>query len=325
MNNGRRIRTTFWWAMGMMLFVCASKSLRAQVEPSNKACSPKFHQHSVTVDGYVFKTYQELTTDDESACLEVTHAGKAVFRKIEEGGEFSLGQKAQPEYGVPAISPGTDLTGRGHPNMIASYYSGGAHCCTSILLFELEPKLRLISTLETGDSDVAHFERNMQEGTYYFIAWDEPFAYWHACYLCSPMPKVILKPLSDTKGNLVFQLDLKKMLIHAPTEQEWQRDFLPKAREAFAPGAPFEKYYVGSQLWKPMLNLIYGGQADWAWKLVDAVWPADMSGKNEFLGEFCGQLTQSEYWPDLEQQMGNAPVSCKEGIEVANAKGKNND
>jgi hypothetical protein len=300
----------------------APQFLCAQVDLPGKSCSPKFHQHFVSINGYIFKTYQELTLKNESACLEVLHAGKVVFREVEEGGEFILGQKAQLKYNVPGIPHGTDVTGRDHPNMIAFYYSGGAHCCTSVLLFELEPKFRLISTLDTGDNDAAHFERNMEDGTYYFITWDEPFAYWHACYLCSPMPKLILKPVSDTKGNLVFQLDLKKMLIHAPTEQEWQQDFIPKAREAFAPDAPFEKYYTGPQLWEPMLNLIYGGQADWAWKLVDAVWPAKKSGKEEFLGEFCGQLTQSEYWPDLKQQLGNPPASCLNGIAAAHAKGE---
>jgi hypothetical protein len=301
---------TLYVATVAVLLALASPLLCAKIGPAQAACRPMLLQESVTVDGYLFKTYQELTLKNESACLEVVRADKVVFRKVEEGGEFSLGQKAQPEYGVPSIPSGTDVTGRGHPNMIASYYSGGAHCCTSILLFELEPQLRLISTLDTGDSDIAHFERNPQDGSYEFITWDEPFAFWHSSFNGSPMPKVMLKPVSDTKSNLTFQLDLKKMRIHAPTEQEWQRDLLPKAREAFVPNAAFENYYTGARLWEPMLDLIYGGQADWAWKLVDTVWPVEKPGKDKFLKEFCGQLAQSKFWPDLKPQIGNPPSAC---------------
>lgn len=291
--------------------------LCAQVESANKACTHKFHQHSVTVDGYLFRTYKEITLKDEFACLEVVHAGKVVFRKVEEGGEFSLGQKSQPEYKVPAVKPGSDLTGRGHPNMIASYYSGGAHCCTSILLFELEPQLKLLSTLETGNSDIAHFERNPQDGRYEFVTWDDLFAYWHACFTCSPMPKLILSPASDKKGSLTFQLDLAKMRMRAPTEQEWSDKYLPQARAAFAPKAAFDDYYAGAELWSPMLDWIYGGQAEWAWKLVDTAWPAEKPGKSEFLNEFCGQLTKSQYWTDLQPQIGNPPKACMEGIAEA--------
>jgi hypothetical protein len=310
-----------WWATVAMV-ILAPQFLYAQIEPSNVACSSKFHQHSVTVDGYVFKTYQELNLKNESACLEVARAGKVVFRKVKEGGEFSLGQEAQPEYKVPGILPGTDVTGRGHPNMIASYYSGGGHCCTSILLFELEPQLNLLVTLDTSDNDIAHFERDPQDGGFDFINWDEIFAYWHSSFNGSPMPKLIFRPASDEKGNLAFRLDLKKMSIQAPTVQEWQRDFISKAREAFAPGAPFENYNAGPELWKPMLDLIYCGHADWAWKLVDAVWPADKPGKEEFLDEFCGQLAKSEYWPDLKQQIGKPPTACLKGITEAHAKGE---
>jgi hypothetical protein len=299
-----------------------SQLLCAQVEPAKTACALRYYRHSVTVSGYVFKTYQQDSPTTESACLEVVRAAKVVFRKVEEGGEFTLGQKAQPDYGVPEIAPGTDVAGRGQPEMIVSYYSGGAHCCTSILLFELEPALKLLATIESGDSDIAHFEKYPPDGKYVFIRWDETFAYWHASFAESPMPKVILKPVSDEKGKLTFQLDLQKMHGRAPTDQEWTRVYLPLARQAFAPGAAFEDYNAGSALWRQMLDWIYQGEADWAWKLVEGVWPAETPGKNEFMKDFCGQLTQSEYWLDMQPQIGSPPPACVEGIAEAVKKPK---
>jgi len=301
-------------AVATMALAVGAQMSRAQVEPTKVDCSSMAYKHNVTVDGYSFRTYLEDTYTSEFSCLVVLHAGKVVYRKAEEGGEFSLGQAAQPDYGVPAIAPGTDVTGRGHPEMIASYYSGGAHCCTSILLFELEPKFQLLTNLESGDNEMAHFEKSPADGKYVFVRSDETFVYWNTSFAESPMPKVILTPLSDEKGKLAFQLDLQKMKGRAPTDQEWTRVYLPLARQAFAPDAPFENYYVGSALWGQMLDWIYQGEADWAWKLVDAVWPADRTGKDDFLKDFCGQLKQSEFWPQLQPQIGKPPQACMAGI-----------
>jgi hypothetical protein len=300
----------------------ASLCFCSQIEPASQGCSQKFLQQSISVDEYLFKTYGHSNLTEESACFEILLKGKVMIRKVAEGGVFTLGQKAQPEYGVPAIVPGTDLTGRGHPDMFVSYYSGGAHCCTRILLFELKPDLRLLATLETGDSDIAHFERDSRSGGYSFIQWDGIFSYWHACFACSPVLKVILKPQSDDKGDLNFRLDLNEMRKEPPTEREWREVDLPQARAAFAPENSFDNYFVGSDLWKLMLNWIYGGQADLAWRLVDEAWPAQKAGRSQFLKDFCGQLARSEYWNDLHPQIGSAPAACSEGFAGTGRKPK---
>jgi len=102
--------------------------------------------------------------------------------------------------------------------------------------------------------------------------------------------------------------------VNAPAERDWLEVYLPHAREAFAPGAAFDSYYAGSGLWTPMVTWIYGGQADWAWRLVDASWPEGKPNKDEFLKEFCGQLAKSEYWEDLRTQIGSPPPACAAGL-----------
>lgn len=39
---------------------------------------------------------------------------------MDNGGRYILGQHADPQSGIPAIKNGTDVTGRGHPDMIVS-------------------------------------------------------------------------------------------------------------------------------------------------------------------------------------------------------------
>jgi len=60
-------------------------------------------------------------------------------------------------------------------------------------------------------------------------------------------------------------------------------------------------------LWKNMLELMYGGHTDLAWRLFDESWPAKQNGKSAFIGQFCKQLSTSHYWPDLEQTIGACP------------------
>lgn len=46
---------------------------------------------------------------------------KVIFRRaMDNGGRYILGQHADPQSGIPAIKNGTDVTGRGHPDIIVS-------------------------------------------------------------------------------------------------------------------------------------------------------------------------------------------------------------
>jgi len=59
--------------------------------------------------------------------------------------------------------------------------------------------------------------------------------------------------------------------------------------------------------WAVMLELIYTGNGDLAWKFCDWFWPVSdqqsisktyLSDKKKFLTEFKKQLKMSPYWPD---------------------------
>jgi hypothetical protein len=127
-----------------------SISASAQIPPDNPktAC---LHQVQVASIGELsFKAYKNDKTGD--ACLQVFRNGKVIFRRtLGNGGSYVLGQE-KDENG-PYIPDGTDVTGRGHPNMLVSFYTGGAHCCLLYYVFELEPELKLIATLDARDGD----------------------------------------------------------------------------------------------------------------------------------------------------------------------------
>lgn len=288
-------------ALAIMLWIAAAASLCAQSPAGNSAGSCiKLHEtSSATVHGFIFKAYR----GDNGSCLQVFHAGRVIFRRMGDGFEsFTLGQPAQPRYGIPAIANGADLTGRGRPDMIVSFFSGGAHCCTSHLVFELEPSFRLLATLNDADDDLAHFAP--APGGYVYLTADWTFAYWKASFADSPGIPVVLR-FTRSSG---FHLALDRMRTPDPTPAEWEK-LKVQAAAAFHQTNPFSEG-IGSALWGNMLNLIYTGHSELAWKLFDGAWPAKRTGKNEFLSAFCSQLKTSPYWPDLRPALGHIPAAC---------------
>jgi len=264
------------------------------------------------VAGSTFTTYEQGA--GFPACLTVRQDGHVVYQLVEDVQAFSLGQPAQPEHGIPAVVKGADLTGLGNPDMIVTSFSGGAHCCTNLLLFEVKPALRLLTTLHLGNRDLAHFAKDPADHRFYFYGADDTFAYWNTSFAQSPAPRVILRWVEDGSGKGQFRLALDKMQGQPPAKKKWDQSVVKKARDAFQPEEAGD-YAVGPGLWSSMLDLIYSEQSARAWELLDEVWPPAKSGKTKFLADFCTQLSHSQYWSELKSTLREVPDSCAEALE----------
>jgi hypothetical protein len=301
-----------------------SQASGAQQAEKQQPCSANFLQHSITVAGSEFRTYR----DDQNftACLEVRKDGHIEFQRADgDALEYSLGKG--PDQNEPALPAGTNVTGGSLPEFIVSGYTGGAHCCTTLLLFELGAKPRLIAEFPLGNYGAIDFQKDPADGKYFLHAVDETFIYWNSCYACFAPPPVILGWQAHADGTGSFQIALDKMRTPDPTATVFEQEYLKPAREAFDPDAAFgvsdkDKYLVGAGLWSSMLNLIYTGHTSLAWKVVDETWPAQKTGKDKFLGDFCGQLSKSSYWPDLRSTLRELPKSCSEALTHLPKEGK---
>jgi len=313
-------------ALGLTV-LASSILLAAQepVEPLTPDCSARYLNQKTTAGPYVFKAYQNKRNGN--ACLEVEEAGHegkvigriatkvtrkdtsdVVFRRtIDSFGQYKLGQAASPKDNIPQIENGADLTGRGRPDMIVTNWSGGARCCSVHLVFELEPALKLVARIDDGDGDLAHFVDMDGHKRYYYVGNDWTFAYWSATFIDSLAPAVVLRFVDDGQGGS-YHLAIDKMRRPVPTPDEWSKA-VSEARDAFAEEDPAGEG-IGSALWSNMLNLIYSGHSDLAWKLFDETWPAEKTGKEKYLSSFCSQLKMSPYWPDLSKTIPDAPPSC---------------
>ncbi len=299
-----------------IVLVASSLLLRAQgpIEPASHECSAINLIQTAAVGQYVFKAYKDKANGN--GCLEVLetrHQGKfigklvprVVFRRTLEGmGEFKLGQSADARNGIPKIENGTDITGRGRADMVVINWTGGAHCCFSHFVFEVDPTLWLLASIDDGDGDYAHFADLDGNRHYYYVGNDWTFSYWDASFANSPSPAVVLRFVEDAKPA-AYHLAIDKMQRPAPTPAEWSKA-VREASEAFGENSGFGDG-IGSELWSNMLNLIYTGHSDLAWKLFDQAWPNQKPGKEKFLSGFCSQLKSSPYWPDLESTLQDTP------------------
>lgn len=201
---------------------------------------------------------------------------------------------------------GKDINGDGVPDLIVEHYSGGAHCCYEYAIFSLGNTLELTSVLE-GKHSPLEFKDLDGDGKYEVIGRDWTFAYWNTSFAESPAPQIILR-WNDGRYRLTGDL-MKK-----PANQ----NELLQLAEEFRRDALFVDESMKSLHWEPkwwavMLELIYTGNGNLAWKFCDWFWPVSdqqsiskkyMAEKKKFLSEFKKQLKTSPYWLDLKKLNG---------------------
>lgn len=80
----------------------------------------------------------------------------------------------------------TDLTGDGRPELIVESFSGGAHCCYTIQVFQLQPALRRILNFEAGNAGGFSVGQGAG-GRPALVLGDDGLAYYgDLCFACSP-------------------------------------------------------------------------------------------------------------------------------------------
>jgi hypothetical protein len=254
---------------------------------------------------YVIRTYR---WPEPEGCLQILKRGTVVYSLAST--EFKIGNNFYGFHNGANIPTGTDITGAGKPNAIVSEWSGGAHCCFTMHVFEIGDHFEEIARIEADDSDGAHFVDLDHDGFYEFEGNDWAFAYWGASFMDSPAPRIVLK-YRDGRFRLAFDLmrkprpspqDLARMAHVIESDSGWNPEAAPDCADSCD---------VPIALWKNMLELMYGGHTDLAWRLFDESWPARQRGKSAFVVQFCKQLNSSHYWADLKEAIGACPPDLR--------------
>ena len=247
---------------------------------------------------YTIRTFR---WPEPEGCAQILREGK-VIRSLTGGMVYEIGGF----YKAPHIPIGTDVTGSGKPDAIIGEWSGGAHCCFTLYVFQIGDKFKEIGQIHADHSDRANFADLNRDGHYEFVGSDWAFAYWGTSFMDSPAPKVIL-----TYGNRRFSLAYDLMRKPGPTSQEFTKLVKDVGSDKnWNPGAGsdcLEGCGAPLSLWKNMLELMYTGHPDLGWQLLDRSWPSQQKGKPVFIRQFCKQLRSSHYWHDLKNTIGQCP------------------
>src|SRR5262245_28132187 len=180
------------------------------------------------------------------------------------------------------------------PVLVVQLYSGGAHCCSTYQLLGLS-KHGAVLPLASIDSEDSECEFRDLDGDAVAECRlrDCTFRYWNACFACSPFPEIILR----WNGN-AFELATDLMAKPPPSDAALaaQGDEL---RAAHDPARHDDRTIPPPEYWGTMLDLIYAGNADSAWRFAELAWPPELENRDEFLESFRSQLESGPYWPEL--------------------------
>lgn len=177
-----------------------------------------------------------------------------------------------------------DLTGNGRSNLVIHGYSGGAHCCSTFYLLELDEEFHLVQEIATGHADSSPFVDINGDGAVEVSQYDH-WAYWRG-YSFAESPGSRLVYRFDDNNDLQLAADL--MRKPPPTLQEL-------AAEASELEGHHRWEFIDfplppAELVGRMLDLIYSGNSDSAWKLLHLSWPAHAKFKDQFLTAFKARL-----------------------------------
>lgn len=270
-------------------------TLRYRDKPQLPAGVPKLTRRSV--NGYDVKI--RVWDEEGRSVLTVEKLGRArlFMRGVGGIGGFQFmddpaqAYDARERHSATLVKATPDKTDDGTPDVAVSYYSGGAHCCSTVYFIELGERVRVAAEVAGGNVPVLAVGRAAGGGLRLETG-DNTFAYWLTSFAESPIPTIIyefrggeLRPTPDA------------MRKPAPSLQKLQQEARAvRARLSLEPYTGEAESGFGVAFWGRMLDLIYSGHEALAWQYLDLAWPIKKPGKALFRADFERLLSKSPFW-----------------------------
>jgi hypothetical protein len=183
------------------------------------------------------------------------------------------------------------------PEVVVSFYSGGAHCCSETSVVESSGSGSVWKTIDIGEFDGGPLLATDVDGDgiYEFETRDNAFLYTFACYACSTAPLELIGIDKGEAKNItteerfkpVHAAYLKEMISEAPEDEADANGFLA--------GYVGEKSLLGESrsAWALMLKY-YDKASDWGLETCDQ--PVNENGD-------CPGRTIKLTFPDALERM----------------------
>ncbi len=214
-----------------------------------------------------------------------------VFEESEIGDYYYFGNNFDESLKEKDPHSGKDITGNKIPNLVISTWTGGAHCCRFLHVFELGKKFRKITTVEANSSSVRLVDLD-NDGFPEIEFYDGAIDYIFTSFGDSPGGRVVLK---FKNGQYEVAANLMKKTFPSIRQMEKLKNKIKLAFEKENdPVLPYD-------FLNAMMMLSYSGNFAIALKTTDEVWPEKKPGLQKFKKEFQECLQESHYWKNLKQ------------------------
>jgi hypothetical protein len=159
-----------------------------------------------------------------------------------------------------------------YPEVVVSFYTGGAHCCSDTSVITASPDGSNWTTVTLGEFDgepLLATDVN-GDGRYEFMIRDNAFLYAFACYACSEAP---LNLLAIDNGSVK---DVTRETSFRPAHAAWLKNMIGNIPEDGSDVNGFLAGYVGEKIllgegksaWDTMLAH-YDHASDWGLEICD--------------------------------------------------------
>lgn len=232
-----------------------------------------------------YKVFLSQEFESGMAKIIVKKGKDKIFEEAEIGNHYYFGHN----YDDPDVYSGRDITGNGIPNLLVFNWTGGAHCCHFLHIFELGKNFKKLITIDAGSSPIRFIDLD-KDGFPEIEFWGGAIDYQFASFAGSPAGRVVLKFQKD-HYEVATQLMKKPMLSEAKM-RHLKKKLSGTFPKELGPDLPYGFLEM-------MMNLSYSGHYKSALKFADEVWPVEKFGLAEFKSEFSQALRNSPYWQDF--------------------------
>jgi hypothetical protein len=276
---------------------CLAAASGLVIAPADASAKPSLKQAVMALDGKYLKDYPPDAIDHSVKIVAGGDTQKLVPEEIGYGSvtaklTYGAGKVADPEGGpmpivtvfedgkqvaqlkndgtgseypfvvqLAEIDPGNDT-----PELVFSYYTGGAHCCgeTQVATKTADGwKVVEVGSFDGGTVSAADLDG---DGRYEFQVTDDAFDYAFGCYACTIKPMKIL----TVENGKVKNVSAEKR-FHA-VQAGWMKTIVGAAQNddpnAYLAGYVAQKILLGEgeEAWKLMLAY-YDPKNDWGLKI----------------------------------------------------------
>lgn len=271
----------------IFLLPLASSSLADRVD-EEKFCSENLEKISEKKIG-AYRVRISFAHGRFCQILEIRKYGHVMFRELGIDNHYYFGADPSDEKRNYMMK----LTGRGR-QLVVSKWTGGMHCCYSLLVFNLGNEFKKIAEIEGGSFSPELIDLN-HDGIPEIKVTDDFLTEAFSSFANSAQGSVILK---YSNGQYLLAEELMKR--KPPSLRSWRKLF-PAWRKEFkekGPDWPPESFI------QALTNLVFTGNARTARSFVERAWPKEVEGKENFLRSYKEALAESRYYAQAAKELG---------------------